>query len=163
MNPHIKIRPAAPEDWPAIKLSLTYMATLHNGLRPDLYTLKPKLVYGQYRKLTKNPEKTPVLVAVDEENHILGHLFAEYRHIKKHGCNQARSYLYVGDLCVDESARGQGIGARLLEEAALLARLRGLDKLELNVTEANENTLRFYENRGFCTQKRVMEKFVGES
>jgi len=70
---------------------------------------------------------------------------------------QPRSFLWVDDLCVDQAARGQGIGEVLMHSAAELARARGLNKIELNVWECNEGAMRFYERLGYTAQKRGME------
>ena len=55
----------------------------------------------------------------------------------------------VNRLAVRAEYQGQGIGTQLLELAELRARQLGHTYLELYVSEANEPTCRFYENRGY--------------
>ena len=48
----------------------------------------------------------------------------------------------------------------LIAESApgeVLAHERGIEKLELNVWECNEDALKFYEHMGFTTQRSVLE------
>jgi GNAT superfamily N-acetyltransferase len=55
------------------------------------------------------------------------------------------------DLFVEESARGSGLGGRLVEAAIDRARERGSRRMELDVNDANEPALRLYERFGFSS------------
>ncbi len=61
--------------------------------------------------------------------------------------------MIVHDLFVDETARGQGLGRRLLAEAAKLAVARGCCRLDVNVLSWNGQARRFYGILGFVPQK----------
>ena len=54
--------------------------------------------------------------------------------------------LYLEDLYVRESARGQGIGRALLEYGAALARQRGYGRMEWSVLDWNRPAIEFYES-----------------
>jgi GNAT superfamily N-acetyltransferase len=54
---------------------------------------------------------------------------------------------WVEDLAVDPGRRSQGIGGRLLDEAATWAAGRGATHLELDTAEARTDAQRFYERR----------------
>ena len=58
--------------------------------------------------------------------------------------------LYVVDLFVDEAARGQNIGLRLLRGAARRAARRGATFIKLEVDESNGGAQRFYARLGFA-------------
>ncbi|HET8672241.1 MAG TPA: GNAT family N-acetyltransferase [Thermoleophilaceae bacterium] len=55
------------------------------------------------------------------------------------------------DLFVEESARGSGLGAQLVEAAIERARERGSKRMELDVNDANETARRLYERFGFSS------------
>ena len=57
--------------------------------------------------------------------------------------------IYVQDLVVAESARGLGVGRRLLAEAAAIARARGGSYLRLSVDDDNPRAQAFYRRCGF--------------
>lgn len=59
-----------------------------------------------------------------------------------------RPGLYLEDLFVRESERGQGIGRALLAEVRRIAEARGAGRLEWSVLDWNENAIRFYEQVG---------------
>ena len=56
--------------------------------------------------------------------------------------------LYLEDLFVRESARGQGIGRALLEHVAAIARERGYGRMEWSVLDWNRPAIEFYEAIG---------------
>ncbi len=56
-------------------------------------------------------------------------------------------WLYVAKLWVDESARGQGVGARLMEAAEDLARSRGCTDVSLDTFDFQARP--FYEKLGY--------------
>lgn len=59
-----------------------------------------------------------------------------------------RPGLYLEDLYVRESARGQGIGRALLAHLAVLARERGYGRMEWSVLDWNQPAIDFYESLG---------------
>lgn len=59
----------------------------------------------------------------------------------------------VDELVVDTAARGSGVGAALLEEAACMARNAGAARLELHTRRSRESYARgFYKAQGFVEQ-----------
>ena len=54
--------------------------------------------------------------------------------------------LYLEDLFVKPEARGRGVGKRLLERLAQIARERGLARLEWAVLDWNKPAVEFYES-----------------
>ena len=68
-----------------------------------------------------------------------------------------RKVLYIDDLCVDESRRGQGIATRLYDRVCEFARESGCHAVTLNVWCGNDSAMAFYEKRGMKPQKIGME------
>ena len=71
-----------------------------------------------------------------------------------------RKTLYVDDICVDEAARGRGVGKALYTHVRDYARSLGCYNLTLNVWSCNPNALRFYERMGLVPQKVGMEQIL---
>jgi ribosomal protein S18 acetylase RimI-like enzyme len=65
------------------------------------------------------------------------------------GDEMAYDYAAIGDLVVSASARGRGIGAKLLEECERRARAAGRDELRIEVLALNEQAHRLYLKSGF--------------
>ena len=68
--------------------------------------------------------------------------------------------LYIDDLCVDETCRGQHIGRSLYNAALAMAREKGCYNVTLNVWSCNPTALRFYESLGLKPQKIGMEQIL---
>jgi GNAT superfamily N-acetyltransferase len=56
---------------------------------------------------------------------------------------------HVDELVVDEAHRNKGIGAKLLEDIAALARVKGCKRLELDSAHHRKEAHEFYERHGF--------------
>lgn len=70
---------------------------------------------------------------------------------------EARTFLYVSALAVDAAHRNAGIGLILLEAADSEARLRGINKVMLDVSVISP-AVRFYEKAGFTPVSHNMIK-----
>jgi GNAT superfamily N-acetyltransferase len=62
---------------------------------------------------------------------------------------QDHGSMFLNALAVNESCRGKGVGARLLDWAKARARDAGLDRLSLHVWADNAAARAFYKTRGF--------------
>ena len=87
----------------------------------------------------------------------MGCLWCLFSQEKDNSLKIDRDWLCIDDICVDENYRRHGIGKQLVDFAIKLAQGKGVDRIQLNVYEDNHSAVRFYENIGFTTQKRVME------
>ena len=65
--------------------------------------------------------------------------------------------LYIDDLCVDETLRGQHVGRQLYDYVVQFAKDSGCYNVTLNVWSCNESAMRFYEKCGLKPQKIGME------
>jgi len=151
----LTIRSAITNDYEAVARLLRQIAQLHHQWRPDVYRPAQKYDQMQYEAMLGNAD-APILVAENAQGEVLGYVMLRVI-TPQNPVMQPRSFLWVDDLCVDQAARGQGIGEVLMHSAAELARARGLNKIELNVWECNEGAMRFYERLGYTAQKRGME------
>lgn len=58
--------------------------------------------------------------------------------------------LYILDIYIAPSARGQGLGRRLIAEVARRANVRGAGYIKLSVDQENLAAVKFYETIGFA-------------
>ncbi len=61
--------------------------------------------------------------------------------------------LHVEGIAVVDSARGKGVGTKLLEELMRFAQTRNFKKITLEVIDTNHRALQLYERLGFAIQK----------
>ena len=138
------------------KLLMQVLMVHHNG-RPDLF--KPnakKYTDEEIFQIIANDE-TPIFVAVDDKEEVLGYAFCVFKQFVNNEIMTDIKTLYIDDLCVDESARGQHIGKSLYDYVLAFAKAGEFYNVTLNVWTCNEGAMKFYEKCGLKPQKVGME------
>lgn len=156
----MEIRTADERDIAGINRLLLQVLTVHHNGRPDLFK-------GNCRKYTDSElvgllrdKNRPILIAADERGEVMGYAFCIFQEHKNDNILTDIKTLYIDDLCVDETLRGQHVGTALYEAVLEFARKSGCYNVTLNVWSCNESAMRFYEKRGLKQQKIGMEKIL---
>ena len=156
----IKVRRATERDIPALMRLLVQVNMVHHNGRPDLFK-GPTTKYdeGELRALLSD-DAAPVFVAVDEEGNVLGHGFCVLQRQANTRLMVENATLYIDDICVDEAARGRGVGRALYEHILNYAREIGCYNVTLNVWSCNPGAMAFYEKLGMTPYKVGMETIL---
>ena len=154
------IRRAKETDMPGINNLLRQVLMVHHNGRPDLFKANAKKYTDeQLAELIKDDTK-PIFVCVDEEETVLGYAFCVWQqHINNEILTDIKT-LYIDDLCVDETRRGQHIGKSLYEHVLAYAKEKNFYNVTLNVWSLNESAMKFYEACGLVPQKVGMEHIL---
>lgn len=154
------VRKALNSDIPRILELLVQVDMVHHVARPDLFK-GPATKYNgdEIAELLPDPKK-PVFVYEDESGNVLGHAFCIEKQIVGDSVLTDIKTLYVDDICVDESARGKGVGKALYEYVKQYAKSSGFYNITLNVWEGNPGAKAFYEAMGLKPQKIGMEEIL---
>ena len=154
------IRRAEERDIPRIEALLYQVHRVHSDGRPDIFRKgNKKYTFEELVKLLRN-EDTPVFVAVDDAEYVMGYAFCVRQEVKNEISLMDRKTVYIDDLCVDEALRGQHIGSALYRFVLSKAEEWGCDAVTLNVWCLNESAMRFYEKCGMKPLKIVMEEQI---
>lgn len=150
------IRLAQVKDIPKIGDLLSQVDMVHHLGRPDIFKIGRKYSDEELKILLEDGNR-PILVAVDEDDTVMGYCFCIFRqHIDDSVLTDIKT-LYIDDLCVDENLRGRNIGKELYNAAVEFAKENGCYNLTLNVWSCNESAMKFYESCGLVPQKTSME------
>ena len=153
------VRRAEERDISAILNLLVQVDLVHHNGRPDLFKgPATKYTADELRRILADKE-TPVFVCTGENDRVLGHGFC----VLQHSGGQLmveHTTLYIDDICVDESARGQGVGKALYEHILAFARAEGCYNVTLNVWSCNPGAMAFYEKVGMVPYRVGMEKIL---
>ncbi|MGE0624970.1 MAG: GNAT family N-acetyltransferase [Pseudomonadales bacterium] len=138
---------------------MIHVAPATTGDHPDILLLNESAIPAVNRidasDLTHLHDQAEVLLVVRSEGALAGFLLAlneradygspNFRYFR----NRYDRFAYVDRIVVDESFRGQGIGARLYD--ALFERLHGIPRVtcEVNLKPPNPGSLVFHEKLGF--------------
>ena len=153
----MNIRRAEEKDIEGINRLLRQVLMVHHNGRPDLFK-------GDVKKYTDaeligiiKDDTKPILVGVDDKDFVMGYAFCVFQQHENNNILTDIKTLYIDDLCVDESFRGQHIGKQLYESVLLFAKENGCYNVTLNVWSCNESAKKFYESCGMMPQKIGME------
>jgi ribosomal protein S18 acetylase RimI-like enzyme len=152
------IRKAEPQDIPVICRLLEQVLKVHHTGRPDLFRATGKK-YDEIalQDMLKCPEN-PIFVYV-EDGAVLGYIMCQ-EHLQSGAALVPIKTLYIDDLCVDEAARGKGIGKKLFHYAKDYAAQNGFYNVTLHVWEANPAARKFYDSLGLKPQYTSLEFIV---
>lgn len=154
------IRRAAPSDTPDLNRLLYQVLEVHHEGRPDIFKGGVKKYTDEELFSLIADDNTPIFVAVNAEGAVMGYAFCQFQqHVDSHILTDIKT-LYIDDLCVDETCRGQHVGRALYEFCVDFARRSQCYNLTLNVWSCNESAQRFYEKCGLLPQKIGMEKIL---
>ncbi len=150
------IRRAENKDIDGLNRLLFQVCMVHHIGRPDLFACGgKKYTDEQLMEIIKN-DNTPIFVAVDENDYMLGYSFCIINQYNEPHLAKIKT-LYIDDLCVDENIRGQHIGKQLYDFVLKFAKEIGCYNVTLNVWTCNEGAMKFYEKCGLKPQKIGME------
>lgn len=154
------IRRAEERDMEGINKLLCQVLMVHHKGRPDLFKANVKKYTDvELLELLKDDNR-PIFVSVDEQETVLGYAFCVFQqHIGDNILTDIKT-LYIDDLCVDETRRGQHIGRGLYEFVLDFAKASGCYNVTLNVWSCNLGAMKFYDACGLVPQKIGMEKLL---
>lgn len=153
----MNIRRADERDVAGINKLLYQVHRIHAEGRPDIFRLGNKKYNDDQLRTIISNDNTPIFVAVDEGEKVLGYAFCIYEETKDNPSLMDRKTVYIDDLCVDAALRGQHIGQALYRYVCDTAKQNGCCGVTLNVWCLNEGAMRFYEKCGMKPLKIVME------
>lgn len=156
----MEIRRARKTDLVGINKLLYQVLMVHHNGRPDLFKADVKKYNDEQLMGIIADDERPIFVGVDEEDHVMGYAFCIFEHHTDDNVLTPIKTLYIDDLCVDETLRGQHVGSRIYEHVLAFAKESGCYNVTLNVWECNPSARKFYEAMGLVPYKTCMEKIL---
>ena len=151
------IRRAEEKDLNGIRKLLFQVNQLHADGRPDLFKSGGiKYTDAELREILADNSRPVYVFAPGDQ--VLGYVFCVFEETTETSSLRAVRTLYIDDLCVDETARGQHIGQRLYDRAVRLARESGCARVTLHAWNFNEKAFGFYEKLGMTPLYTTMEQ-----
>ena len=153
----MNVRRANEKDIPRLLELLQQVLEIHAEIRPDIF-ISGTTKYTDDELLQMILDDTnPIYVAVDEKNLCMGYAFCQLKEQPFSNNMVPFTSLFIDDLCVDQSLRGQHIGESLFEFVKAEAKRLGCYEVTLNVWAGNTSAEHFYEKMGMKTKERQME------
>lgn len=155
-HPDIKmIRKAEIKDIEAICRLLEQVLKVHHVGRPDLFRPSGKKYDEKALEKMLDCPENPIFV-YEEEGAVMGYIMCQEHFISGPALVSVKT-LYIDDLCVDENARGKGIGKKLFHFAKEYGKENGFYNITLHVWEGNPGARKFYDSLGLKPQYTNLE------
>ena len=147
---------------PGMLRLLGQVGQVHHQIRPDIFR-DGALKYDENAlEALLRDENRPIFVMQDG-GRVLGYCFCVFKDYRGSGVQTDRVELYIDDLCVEESARGQGIATALYRYVKDFAKELGCSHISLNVWCGNIGAQKFYEKMGMLPRHIMMEQPLEEN
>ena len=153
----MNIRFATQEDIPGMLRLLEQVGDVHHRIRPDIFRAGALKYDEAALKNLLADSSRPILIA-EIDGTVAGYAFCVIKTTENSPVLADAKSLYIDDLCVDESRRGQGIAQALYTRVTEFARELGCDTITLNVWCGNDGAMRFYEKAGLKPRNIMMEQ-----
>ncbi len=150
------VRYAKREDLPRVNELRRQVNDLHVEGRPDVFKPGFNQMMQDFLYTIFESDNMDVIVA-ERENVICGFACVQYVRKPESPYSFARHFYDVDEFCVDGAFRRQGIATELIDFIKQEAKVKGFDRVELNMWEFNDGARAFYESVGFKTYRRYME------
>jgi ribosomal protein S18 acetylase RimI-like enzyme len=158
----MRIRPARPEDLPAVSRLAAELVRMHHRLDPPRFLLVEPVEDGYQWFFSRELKRKGALILVAEESQeesgrILGYAYATLEARNWNDLLDACGKL--NDLFVDPAVRRSGVGRALVKEAVAALRARGAPRVVLLSAWRNPEAHAFFESLGF---RRTMLEMTAE-
>ena len=150
------IRKAELKDIEDILYLLSDVLELHASIRPDIF-ISGKTKYTKEELVNKLSEDNFYVYVGEISNKVVGYVMCELQHPQFNNTMRQIKTLYIDDLEVNPSYRGQGLGRELFEFIKGEAKRLNCYNITLNEWEGNDRARKFYDKLGMKPQKTTIE------
>lgn len=141
---------------PGLIRLLYQVGDVHYWIRPDIFCSGALKYTEKDLEDLLLDENRPVFVALDGEN-VQGYCFCQIKDSRGSTVLTDRVEVYIDDLCVEETCRGQGVAKALYGHTCAWAKKLGCAFVTLNVWCGNDGAMKFYGKMGLTPRKIFME------
>lgn len=139
---------------------LQQVLEIHAEIRPDIFISgSTKYKRDELVEMIQDEQK-PIYVATDDGDNLIGYAFCQIKDYPASNNTHPFRSLYIDDLCVDETCRGQHIGEALFEHMKAEAKRLDCYEVGLNVWAGNTKAEKFYEKMGMKPRSTQMEYII---
>ena len=142
---------------PGMLRLLGQVGQVHHEIRPDIFRDGALKYDASALETLLQDENKPIFIG-EEQGQVVGYCFCVLKDYRGSGVQTDRVELYIDDLCVEESLRGQGIATALYRYVKAFAREIGCSHISLNVWCGNDGAQQFYEKMGMRPRHIMMEQ-----
>lgn len=137
------------------------VSRMHADAYPDIY--KSISIDAANSILTpKLTDPTVIFRLAEVESNVLGYYFAEIRYVEESDLLMTYRFIYLAEIMVSPDSQGSGIGQALLADLKNMARVRKIDRIDLDVSGFNTTARNFFKRQGFGLLRERMSASSSE-
>lgn len=123
--------------------------SLHASHHPDIFKLPDSedFALSFFEEMLADP--TVQIFIAEEDGEGVGCILCKLMNRPETPFTLYQRYLLIDQISVRPASRGQGVGAALIQQAEVLARELGVERIQLDSWDFNLNAHRFFERLGF--------------
>ncbi|MBP2243165.1 ribosomal protein S18 acetylase RimI-like enzyme [Cytobacillus eiseniae] len=136
-----------------------YVHDLHANLYPEYfkeYNFEEIKIF--FQKIIDQEEFAFLLLEDDEQP--LGYAWIEFRNYPANTFKKAYKSVYVHQISITENQRKKGYGSKLMDEITDIAKVNGINKIELDYWFNNEIAKNFYKKNDFVKYREFVYKDI---
>ena len=152
----IMLELATISDWEDINRLSAQVSELHTAWRPDLFR-NAEISYP--KEVLEQMIREKQLFVAKVNGTVVGYT-AFWIWDANGPCSVPRKVLSINAFCVDEMARGHGIGTQMMAELRILGKAFGCSDLQLTVYPQNDEAVSFYQKCGFTIKSIDMQRKI---
>ena len=143
------IRPATPDDVPAVLLMVGKICALHESWDPAKYAFRddPARMYDSWLRSRAKDPKSVFLVAEREPGHLVGFLVGQVE--SEIPIYRLDRFGFIHDLWVEEAYRNEGIARQMVTLAIERFTETGVAQVRLDTAAKNEVARKLFASCGF--------------
>jgi len=151
----VRVRPARRDDWPAVRELLREADDLHAQIAPEYFRSAPR-ADAEWQSLLGEDNAAAFVAEPGDAASAVAVLVARLYDTPDNPMMVPRRRLHIETVVVCCKHRRQGIGRRLMEEAATWGRRHGAVEVVLTTWVGNDDAEAFYARLGYRVLSRVL-------
>jgi diamine N-acetyltransferase len=145
----MNIRQATPADSLLLSSLSIDAQSLHAEHHPDIFKVPQSEDFAKSFFAEALADLTTRIFIAEEEGQALGCMLCKLIERQENPFTFARRFLIIDQISVRPAAREQGVGAALLQQADVVAKELGVQRIQLDSWDFNVDAHRFFECNGF--------------
>ncbi len=149
------VRTMEDRDYNDVVRLMNQLHNIHVYARPDIY--KDDLDFSNEFFLDLINDESKLTLLIEEGSEVMA---IAYITIRENKVDVDKKIGFIEAVCVDEKFRGRGVGKECINQMEILAKGKGVGRLDLGVWSFNESAIEFYRSLGFGVQMMMLEKEI---
>lgn len=155
----IDMRISLTTDYEVVAKLNKFVQDIHTHLFPEYFKPYNYVEVKTFFKETINKPNLSFLLLEDQEEPV-GYAWIEFKDYPESAFKKPYKSVYVHQISISEIHKNKGYGSRLLDEISTIAKVNGMNKIELDYWLDNKVAKDFYKKKEFIPYREVVYRDI---